>query len=437
MALTAKQVQHAKPDPAKKITKLSDAGGLQLWVSPDGAKRWRFSYRFAGKQKTLALGVYPDMTLAEAREAHAEAKKTLTSGKDPCLSKKLDKLAKVTANANTFDAIAREFIDKKRAEGNSAATLERDERFYRYTGKAFGPRPISDLENETLELLEFLRVRARAQNHETVAKLRTFIGGVFRYAIQTGRAKHDPTVGMRGALPRVKAKPMAAITDPKRLGDLLRAVDGYKGGVTTAPAINLLILTCSRPGMVFGARWAEIDLKERKWSLPASRMKARREHAIPLSPQAVTILTDMKRVSGHTNFVFPHISNSSKHMSENTMNQALRNLGFSNEEVTGHGFRSTISSFLNETKQFSEDAIELCLAHLDKNTERRIYNRTQRWEERCEIMDYWGVLIDDLRAGKEITLYKRKATAVADLKAQTPMAMLEALKNVALSRRVE
>jgi integrase len=398
MPLTDMEVRTAKPGP--RLIKLSDGGGLQLWITPDGAKRWRFSYRFGRAQMTLAVGVYPATGLRDARDAREEARKLLAGGVDPSLKRKLDKAAKVAASANTFDAIASELLEKKRREAKADRTLEKLEWLLSLARPTLGPRPVAEITApEVLSVLRVVEVRGR---HETAKRLRATIGQVFRYAVATGRADNDPTGALRGALTAPIVRHRAAIIEPKSFGGLLRAISEYNGAPETRAALELLALTFVRPGELRAAEWAEIDLDAAVWAISAEKMKMRRPHRVPLAPRAVAILRELHAITGHGKFLFPSVRSAARCMSENTVNAALRRLGFEKDEMTGHGFRSAASSMLNESGLWHADAIERQLAHVDNDSVRRAYARADFWEERIRMMAWWADYCEEMRGGSVV-----------------------------------
>ena len=398
MPLNDAKVRAAKP--GARLVKLSDGGGLQLWVSPDGAKRWRLAYRLAGAQKSLAIGVYPATGLREAREAREETKRLLANGQDPSLVKRLAKSAKATASANTFDAIAGELLDKKRREGKADRTIAKFEWFMSLARPAIGARPIVGI--TAPEILAFLRPIEARGRLETAKKLRGAIGQVFRFAVATGRAQGDPTGALRGALASPTVQHRAAIIEPKAFGGLLRAVVGYEGGPETRAALELLALTFVRPGELRAAEWAEFDLDAGVWAIPGEKMKMKRPHRVPLAPRAVAILRELQGITGAGKFLFPSIRSAARCMSENTINAALRRLGFAQDEMTGHGFRSAACSMLNESGLWNADAIERQLAHVDNDSVRRAYARADFWDERVRMMAWWAERCEEMRRGAVI-----------------------------------
>ena len=395
MPLSDVAIRAAKP--AARLTKLSDGGGLQLWVTPDGAKRWRLAYRFDGTQKALAIGVYPAVGLREARDARDEAKKLLAAGEDPSLAKKLAVAAKASASENTFAAIAAELLDKKRREGKTPKTIAKLAWLLGLALPFIGPRPISEI--KAPEILTVLRrIEARGK-HETATRLREIIGGVFRFAVATGRAEGDPTGALKGALTIPKVRHRSAIIEPKAFGGLLRAIAGYDGAPETRTALELLALTFVRPGELRAAEWKEFDLDAAVWAIPAEKMKMKRPHRVPLAPAAVALLRELHAITGYGRYLLPSVRSASRCMSENTINAALRRLGFGQDEMTGHGFRSAASSILNELGLWNADAIERQLAHVDNDSVRRAYARADFWDERIRMMAWWSDRCEAMRRG--------------------------------------
>ena len=386
MALTDREIR--KIEPGKAMAKLSDGGGLQLWVTPDGAKRWRLAYRHNGKQRTLAIGVYPMTSLREARDAREDARRLLGSGQDPSLVRKLDKAAKATASANTFNSLADELLEKKRAEGKAERTFDKVQWLLGLARSDLGERPVAEIAApEVLRVLKTVEARGRL---ETAKRLRATIGQVFRFAVATGRADTDPTASLRGAIASPLVQHRAAIIEPKAFGGLLRAIASYEGAPETKAALELSALTFARPGEVRAAEWSEIDLDGAIWSIPAAKMKMRRPHRIPLAPRAVSLLRVLSGITGNGRFLFPSNRSRERCMSENTINAALRRLGFTKDEMTAHGFRSAASSMLNECGIWNADAIERQLAHVDNDSVRRAYARADFWEERIRLMAWWA-----------------------------------------------
>jgi len=395
MALTELAIRSAKVE--GKITKLSDGGGLQLWVTGDGAKRWRLAYRYAGGQKVLAIGVYPDVGLKEARTARQDAKRLLSEGIDPSSAKKQAKAAQASSAANTFEAIAAELVDKKRREGKAANTVGKSEWLLSLALPAIGTRPIKEI--AAPDILAVLRKVESRGKLETAKRLRATIGQVFRYAVATGRADADPTGALAGAIASPVVRHRAAIVGPKAYGALLRSIVSYEGSPETLAALELLALTFVRPGELRAAEWSEFDLDAALWSIPEEKMKMRRPHRVPLAPRAVAILLDLNTITGRGRFLFPSVRSATRCMSENTINAALRRLGFRQDEMTAHGFRSAASSILNESGLWNPDAIERQLAHVDSDGVRRAYARADFWDERVRMMNWWADKCEELRRG--------------------------------------
>ncbi len=362
MPLTDARCRSAQP--GFKLQKLTDGGGLQLWVQPNGARLWRFAYRFSGKQKLLALEVYPTIPLARARQVRQDAKRLLADGLDPAVEKKRHVQAEI--DAPTFRGIAAEYVAKLKREDRSEATIAKTEWLLNFANAKFGNEPICKIAPPAiLAMLQALEARER---YESARRLRSTVGSVFKYAIATARAETDPTYALRGALTRAKPKPRAAITDAEKFGALLRAIDTFDGQPGTRIALRLLALLFPRPGELRLARWSEFDLERAVWTIPASRMKMRRPHRLPLPDQARELLRALRPIS-NGDLLFPGVRSPSRPISDGTLNAALRRLGYAKDEVTAHGFRATASSLLNESGKWHPDAIERQLAHVEMTYE--------------------------------------------------------------------
>ena len=399
MALTDSAIRALKPRDA--VYKVADEKGLYLMVTPAGGKLWKLKFRNgAGIEKKLSLGAYPDLGLKDAREAREQARSALAKGADPAEKKQSDKRAAKINAENTFSAVAKVYIEKNRSDGKADATVTKREWFLGIVERPLGNRPIADI--QPYEILDAVRPFERAKNHEKAHRTLQFIGQVFRFAVANQLAPRDPTRDLRGALVNHKPKHLAAILEPKRVGELLRAIDGYEGQAATLLALRLSPLGFVRPGELRRAEWAEIDLETSVWRIPAAKMKGRVEHVVPLCRQAVEILEQAKMVSGHTRFVFPSIRSPKSPMSENTVNAALRRLGFTGDEMTAHGFRAMASTLLNESGKWSPDAIERALAHKDKDIVRAAYHRGAHWQERVDMAKWWADYLDVLRKGAEV-----------------------------------
>jgi integrase len=397
-ALTAMSARNAKP--RGKTYRLFAGGGLYLEVTPTGAKYWRMKYRHAGKEKRLALGVYPEVSLSEARDRRDEARTQLRNEIDPGIARKASTLAARDAAANSFEAITREWLQKQSKELEEQTHRKATSLFEKWAFPWIGSRPISDITPR--ELLESVLRRVEANGKlETVHRLKQRCGQVFRYAIATGRAERDPTPDLRGALSYHKTRNLPAITDPTKIGELLRAIDGYQGSFVTRCALRLTPLLFVRPGELRHAEWSEVDLDGAQWSIPAEKMKMDAPHIVPLSTQAVSTLRELHPLTGSGTYVFPGLHNRKRPMCENTVNLALRRLGYTANEMVAHGFRSMASTLLNE-QGWSPDVIERQLAHAERNEVRRAYNRAKYLPERRKMMQAWANYLDGLRASAKV-----------------------------------
>jgi integrase len=400
-SLTAVAIRNAKA--GEKSYRLFDGGGLYLEVMPTGSRYWRLKYRYVGKEKRLALGVFPEVGLAEARGLRDTAREALRAGRDPGAEKKATKVRAVLNAATTFEAIAREWLETQRAK-LATSTFEKAE--WMLVDNVFpwmGALPITQIEAPEV-LATLRRIEARGAN-ETAHRTRERIAQVFRYAIATGRAKHNPVGDLRGALAPIVRTSRSAITDPAQIGDLLRAIDGYTGQFVTRCALKLAPLLFVRPGELRAMEWRELDLDASEWRIPAAKMKMREEHVVPLAPQAVAILRELQPLTGPdpqrpgrlARYVFPSLRSGTECMSENTVNAALRRLGYDKLTMTGHGFRALASTRLNEMG-WAPDIIERQLAHAERNAVRAAYNRAQYMKERRQMMAAWADYLDALRA---------------------------------------
>jgi integrase len=393
MALSDAAIRAAKPNAA--AYKLYDAGGLYLLIAPSGGKHWRFKYRHLGKEQLLACGSFPDVGLKEARRRRDGARQQIAAGLSPSFEKRRAAIAASINAANTFSAVAGEFIAKREREGLKELTLTKANWLLAQLEPALGQRPISEI--EPYELLDVLKRVELSGRHETAKRLLSFAGRVFRYAIATARAKRNVAADLQGALIAPKVKHHAAIIDPRSVGALMRAIEGFDGHPTTVWALRLAPHVFVRPGELRMAQWAEIDLEAGIWRIPSSRMKMNREHVVPLSVQSVAVLREAQQLTGSGRFVFPSVRTPLRPMSENTLNAALRRLGYSSDEMTSHGFRSTASTLLNESGKWSVDAIERALAHADSDVVRAAYHRGAHWEERVRMAQWWSDFLDQLR----------------------------------------
>ena len=396
MALTDVAVRQTKP--GERTRKISDGGGLFLEVRPNGAKYWRLAYRYNGKQKLLALGVYPEISLLVAREKREAAKKLLSNGIDPIDNRKAAKL--MSSDEGSFETIAREWFGRKSpgwVETHSTKVISRLER---HIFPWLGSKPIN-----SVSAPEILAVLRRLESRGTVDianRLKQNCSQIFRYAIATGRADRDPAADLRGALMSVRKAHHSTIIDPLKIGELLRAIDGYTGGLVVRCALKLAPIFFVRPGELRHAEWAEISLDTAEWRIPAHKMKMKTMHLVPLSRQAVAILREIQPYTGAGKYVFPSERTGARPMSNNTINAALRRLGYSKEEMTGHGFRAMASTRLHEMG-WPSDVIERQLAHGERNPVKAAYCHAEYLAERKKMMQAWADYLDELAAGTKAT----------------------------------
>lgn len=386
-----------------KPYKISDSGGLYLLVKSTG-KYWRMNYRYAGKQKTFAIGVYPAVSLVAARKKRDEARELLAKDIDPSLTKAINKQIVRTAAENTFKAVALEWHAKtSKTWAETTAT-----NIKRYLEKDIFPwlgnRVIKDI--AAPELLAVLRKIESRGAHEKAQRCREYAGRVFRYAIATGRAERDPSGDLRGALTPVKTKHHASITEPKAIGALLRSIMGFSGSYITKCALQLAPLVFVRPGELRHAEWAEIDFDKSEWRIPGHKMKMGEPHIIPLSPQSIEILRSIQPLTGEEKYIFPGIRSATRPMSENTINAALRRMGYDKNEMTGHGFRSMASTLLHE-HGWPHEAIERQLAHAERNKVVAAYNYAEHLPKRKEMMRWWADHLDELAAGAKVVNFQK------------------------------
>jgi integrase len=404
--LTDTAIRKAKLAEGAKRERLFDAGGLYLELAPTGGKWWRLKYRFAGKEKLLSLGVYPDVSLADARTKRDDARKLLRDDIDPSVRRKLEKAARVDAGANTFEIITREWFARFSSQWAPSYSRGVNRLFERHVYPWIGSRPIAEVTApEVLAVLRRIESKGRL---ETAHRARTDIGMVMRYAISTGRAERDPTADLRGALPPSVPVHMAAVTDPEKLGGLLRSLWNYDEGTpTVAAALKLAPMLFVRPGELRSARWADIDLSKREWAFTASKTKT--PHIVPLASQAEAILRELHPLTGRGLFVFPSARTNARPMSDAAVNAALRRMGIDNKTATGHGFRATARTLLDEVLGFRVDLIEAQLAHVVRDPNGRAYNRTAHLDERRKMMQAWADYLDKLRADVKVIPMRAKA----------------------------
>ena len=406
MPLTDSAVKAAKP--RQKPYRLFDQGGLYLEVAPSGGRWWRLKYRLAGKEKRLSLGVYPDVSLKDARERRDDARKLLSNNVDPSAQRLAERNARHTAAANTFEAVAAEWFatkEPKWAKSHSEKVLGR---LKNYAYPKFGSRGISTVtRTEVVALAKRIEIRSP----DTAKRVLQTLGPVFRYAMNTGRAESDPTPKPKDvltALPIGSERHFPAITEQKAVGALLRAIDGYEGQFATKCALRLAPLVFVRPGELRHAEWKEIDFAAAEWRIPAAKMKGKREHRVPLSKPAIAVLRELQALTGRGRYVFPSLRTTAKPMSENTLNAALRRLGYSQTEMVAHGFRTMASTNLYERK-YPSLVIEAQLAHADPNKVRAAYNAAEYWPERQKMMAEWAVYLDGLRSGAKVVNIGKRA----------------------------
>lgn len=392
MPLNELAIKHKKP--AEKPFKLTDEKGLFLLIHPNGSKYWRFKYRIAGKEKLLAFGVYPDVSLAEARNRRDKARTLLANGVDPGVVRQASKQAARAATENSFESIAREWLAKQSSRWVPRQAERMMRRLELHVFPWLGVRPVAEITPS--ELLTVLRRIEQLGKLETAHRVYQYSGQIFRYAIATNRTERDPSAILRGALPPIRAKHLAAITEPKKVGELIRSIRGYEGSFITKSALLLAPLVFVRGGELRHAEWSEINLELADWTIPAQKMKMRQPHLVPLAKQAVNILEELHPLTGQGRYVFPCARTSTRPMSENTINAALRRLGYSKDDVTAHGFRATARTILDEVLGFRPDVIEHQLAHAVKDPLGRAYNRTSHLQVRREMMQRWADFLDEL-----------------------------------------
>lgn len=382
-----------------KPIKKADEKGLFLLLQPSGGKLWRFKYRFNGKEKKLGLGRYPDVSLREARRRRDEARQIVAMGVDPSEQKRRDVLAAALNASNSFEAVGDEYLDKMGRDGREAVTINKSRWLLSLFAKALATRPIADI--TPAELLRALQMIEAKGHHETARRMRSLASRIFRYAVATSRATSDPTALLRGALVAPKVKHHSAILDPKALGHLLRAIDEFEGYPLTRLALQLTPHVFVRPGELRQAEWSEFSLEAATWTIPANKMKMRQPHTVPLSRQAIEILDRAYALGSQQKYVFSSLHTGARPMSENTINAALRRMGYSSGEMTAHGFRAVASTLLNESGHWNPDAIEKALAHDNSGSVRGTYHRGQHWEERVRMAQWWSDNLDELKTNKE------------------------------------
>ena len=393
--LTDTAVRNAKPK--AKAYKVSDSLGLYLLVNPKGSKLWRLKYRMNGVERKLAIGPYPQFTLAEARAARDAARKQVAHAIDPNYAKRQARIEASLRAENSFAKVAGELIEKRQTEGVSPRTLEKYQWVLKLFSAEFVRRPVAEI--NPAELLHELKHQERRGKFETAKRMRSFASRVFRYAAATARAERDPAQMLLGALIQPMAKHFAAITEPTEFGALLRAIEDYFGDPAVMHALKLTPHVFQRPGELRQMEWAEVNFDKAVWTLPPAKMKMRQPHAVPLSRQALAILKTMHGLTGNGKYVFPSVRTRARPMSENTVTAALRRMGYTKDQMTAHGFRTSASSLLNESGKWNPDAIERALAHMVSGEIRRIYNQSAYWAERVAMAKWWSDYLDELREG--------------------------------------
>lgn len=398
MTLTVKEIENSKA--GTKPQRLFDEKGLYLEVAPSGGKWWRLKYRFDGKEKRLSLGTYPDVSLKSARTKRDEARTLLADGVDPGEQRKAMKVARAGRAANSFEVVGREWFGKYSPSWASSHAEKIIQRLERDIFPWIGGRPIAEI--KAPELLTCLRRIEERGALETAHRALQNCGQIFRYSVATGRAERDPSVDLRGALPPVKRTHHAAITDPKAIGELLRAMDGYQGSFVTKCALRLAPMVFVRPGELRKAEWAEFDLDAACWNIPPERMKMNDAHLVPLASQAVDILRELHALTGEGRYVFPGARTNGRPMSDNAVLAALRRMGYAKDEMSGHGFRAMARTILDEVLGVRPDYIEHQLAHAVRDPNGRAYNRTAHLAERRKMMQQWAGYLDTLKSGAEV-----------------------------------
>jgi integrase len=410
MPITDVLVRNANP--GGKPLRLFDGGGLYLEVAPSGSKYWRLKYRYAGREKRLALGVYPETGLKLARERRDDARRLLATGVDPSAARIAQKNSIKTAAANTFEPLAREWFATHKSSWVASHAAKNWHRIEKNLLPWLGNRPVTEI--TAPELLAVLRRVESRGKLDTAHRSRQLASKVFRFAIASGRAERDPAQDLRGTLTPPAKRHLPAVTDPKHVGPLLLAIDAYVGTPVVMAALRLSPLVFVRPGELRKARWSEIDLEKGEWCIPAERMKMREPHLVPLSSQAVAILEGLRPVTERSEFVFPGARSLKKPMSENAINAALRYMGVDGDTMCGHGFRAMARTILDEVLNFRVDVIEHQLAHAVRDANGRAYNRTSHLDARRKMMQRWADYLDELRAvasSTNVVPLRRSATS--------------------------
>jgi len=395
--LTTVQIRSLKPE--RRPYKVADSDGLFLLVQPTGALLWRFRYKVFGQERKLSLGTFPDLSLQQARRKRDEARAQLVDGIDPVEEKRQRRLEAELAAKTTFQLVAEEYIQKMQREGKSPATIKKARWFLELLA-GIAKRPIASVTPH--ELLDVLKRVERRGHHETAVRLRSFAGRVFRYGFATLRTDRNPAEILRGALTVPRVKHHAAIIEPAKVGELLRAIEDYNGRPETIYALKLAPHVFLRPGELRQAKWEEIDFADKVWRVPAERMKMKQPHAVPLSRQSLYLLQELRGLARQSEFLFPALHTTQRSICENTLNVALRRLGYGHDDMTSHGFRAMASTLLNESGLWHPDAIERALAHGERNKVRAAYHRGAHWAERVRMAQWWSDYLDRLRIGGKV-----------------------------------
>ncbi len=401
MALTNVKVKHLAAK--ERDFKQYDEKGLYVLVRKDGAKYWRFRYRFGGKEKVMAFGVYPEVSLKEARERRDAARRLLRDDLDPMEERKKRRFALEATHSHSFEAVAWEWFEKEKDNWALSHVKKQQSLLANNLIPYLGKTAISDISSPAL--LECLRIIEARGALETTRRTKQIAGQIFRYGIATGRTERDPSHGLKGALKTPKQRHFPAITDPERFGELLRAIDGYSGSIIVATALKLAPLVFVRPGELRSMEWKDIDLDLAEWRIPANKIKMKQDHIVPLARQAVELISSLRPITGHFNYVFTGERSRRRCMSDNAINAALRRLGYRTEDHTAHGFRASARTILDEELNFDLKFIEHQLAHEVRDPLGRAYNRTQHLAQRREMMQTWANYLDGLK--QKTRLYKK------------------------------
>lgn len=398
MKLTDSAVRNAKP--CSKTYRLPDGRGLYLVVPATGNKRWLFRYRFDGKENAISFRLYPEVSLKDARRQREKARELLTKGIDPNEQRKIDKLQKTDSDKNTFQAVAELWFNSQKNKWTKGYQVKVVRMLERKLHPWIGDLPIRKITPPIL--LKVLRKTESEGKFTTAHTMKQIAGQVFRFSVATGQTERDITFDLRGALATAQKKHMAAIIDPKEVGRLMRAIDGYQGSPEVCCALRLAPHVFARPGELRKAEWSEIDFDKSLWCIDAKKMKMRNDHIVPLSRQSLAILREIRLITGNYRYVFPSARSTTRPMSENAILAAIRNMGYTKDQMTGHGFRAMARTLIDEELGYRPDWIEQQLAHVVKDPLGRAYNRTKHLKERKEMMQKWSDYLDDLRAKAEV-----------------------------------